>query len=78
MSRPSTWRLRRIAVTALVSALALAVAPAARAADGDSGRVRFMQHAASDFDVFTRNPTPSQREWMPLNMRGNQQMRKYH
>jgi hypothetical protein len=25
-----------------------------------------------------RTSSSSQREWMPLNMRGNQQMRKYH
>ena len=63
MSIPSAARaMRRLAVTALLCCSVLA--PAAQAAGGDAGRVRLMQHAASDFDVFTRNPTAEQQKWM--------------
>ena len=51
LSFPSTGRrVRSLVVTALLSALALAAAPAARAAAGDTGRVHVMQSAESDFD----------------------------
>jgi hypothetical protein len=62
LSFPSTGRLvRSLVVTAL---LVLSAAPGARAAAGDTGRVRLMQSAESSFDVFTRNPGADQRQWM--------------
>jgi hypothetical protein len=53
---------RSLAVLALLCLLA--AAPAARAADGDAGRVHFAKHAASEFDRFTSEPSAAQREWM--------------
>ena len=65
MSIPCPGRiLRRFVVTALACGVTVAAAPAARAADGDSGRVHFMKHAASDFDAYTRDPSGAQRQWM--------------
>jgi hypothetical protein len=56
--------VRSLVVTALMGALVLAAAPAARAAAGDTGRVHFMQSAESDFDVYTGNPSVAQQQWM--------------
>ena len=64
-SLPSSGRrVRLIAVSVLACVAAVFAAPVARAADGDTGRVHFMQVADSEFDVFTRDPSPAQRQWM--------------
>jgi hypothetical protein len=65
LSFPSAGRrVRSLVITALMSALALAAVPNARAAVGDTGRAHLMQGADTNFDAFTRSPTDAQRQWM--------------
>lgn len=58
-------KLRRVALAgALIQALLLAAIAAPAAATPAAGKVRFVQAAESDFDVYTKNPTPAQQAWM--------------
>jgi hypothetical protein len=64
MSFPSKGRFARLLlVSALGCALALTVAPGARAAAA-TGRVHFMHAAATDFEQYVRNPTARRQAWM--------------
>ena len=65
-SLPSSGRrVRLIAVTALACVAAVFAAPVARAADGDTGRVHFMQVARLGRSTSSRaTRSPDQRQWM--------------
>jgi hypothetical protein len=51
-------------VLTMVLVLGAAGAPASGRGGCDSGTVRFVKGAASDFDGYTRDPTPARQEWM--------------
>lgn len=57
--------LRRIALLgAILTLTILSLAPTAAATDAAAGKVRFVQPAESDFDRYTRSPSPAEQGWM--------------